>query len=95
MSSAVASQGAERPSVKINVTNAIFVRLLSVVTLIRTDTTLDQSQKAEKVWEEEVSVGSVFYTHSRTWVHFIMTSARGKELNYVVSVFIAGRKCVN
>ena len=35
---------------KIDVTSKSPVRDISVVTLIRTDTTLDHSQKAEKVW---------------------------------------------
>ena len=35
---------------KINVTSYSPVGEISVVTLIRTDTTLDHSQKAEKVW---------------------------------------------
>ena len=35
---------------KINVTSKSPVGDISVVTLIRTDTTLDHSQKAEKVW---------------------------------------------
>ena len=37
------------PQAKINVTNKSPVGDISVVTLIRTDTTLDHSQKAEKV----------------------------------------------
>ena len=37
------------PHVKINVTSKSPVGDISVVTLIRTDTTLDHSQKAEKV----------------------------------------------
>ena len=35
---------------KIDVTRKLTVVSVSVVTLIRTDTTLDHSQKAEKVW---------------------------------------------
>ena len=38
------------PQTKINVTSKTPVGVISVVTLIRTDTTLDHSQKAEKVW---------------------------------------------
>jgi hypothetical protein len=38
------------PQIKINVTSKSPVGDISVVTLIRTDTTLDHSQKAEKVW---------------------------------------------
>jgi hypothetical protein len=38
------------PQTKINVTSKFPVGNISVVTLIRTDTTLDHSQKAEKVW---------------------------------------------
>ncbi len=38
------------PQRKINVTSKPPVGDISVVTLIRTDTTLDHSQKAEKVW---------------------------------------------
>jgi len=40
------------PRRKINVTSKSPVGDISVVTLIRTDTTLDHSQKAEKVWNE-------------------------------------------
>jgi hypothetical protein len=40
------------PQIKMNVTNKSPVGDISVVTLIRTDTTLDQSQKAEKVWTD-------------------------------------------
>ena len=39
------------PRRKINVTSKSPVGDISVVTLIRTDTTLDHSQKAEKVWQ--------------------------------------------
>ena len=45
------------PQTKINVTSKSPVGDISVVTLIRTDTTLDHSQKAEKVWS--VSAGEV------------------------------------
>ena len=38
------------PRRKINVTSKSPVGDISIVTLIRTDTTLDHSQKAEKVW---------------------------------------------
>ena len=38
------------PQRKIGVTSKSPVGDISVVTLIRTDTTLDHSQKAEKVW---------------------------------------------
>ena len=38
------------PQAKIDVTSKSPVGDISVVTLIRTDTTLDHSQKAEKVW---------------------------------------------
>ena len=38
------------PQTKINVTSKSPVGDISVVTLIRTNTTLDHSQKAEKVW---------------------------------------------
>jgi len=41
---------------KIDVTSKSPVGDISVVTLIRTDTTLDHSQKAEKVWDESVRV---------------------------------------
>ena len=40
------------PHRKIDVTSKPPVGGISVVTLIRTDTTLDHSQKAEKVWRE-------------------------------------------
>ena len=39
------------PQRKIDVTSKSPVGDISVVTLIRTDTTLDHSQKAEKVWQ--------------------------------------------
>jgi len=45
-----ASSSRHRPHRKINVTSKSPVGDISVVTLIRTDTTLDHSQKAEKVW---------------------------------------------
>ena len=38
------------PPRKIDVTRKLTVVSISVVTLIRTDTTIDHSQKAEKVW---------------------------------------------
>ena len=38
------------PQAKINVTSKSPVGDISIVTLIRTDTTHDHSQKAEKVW---------------------------------------------
>ena len=46
------------PQSKIHVTSKSPVGDISVVTLIRTDTTLDHSQKAEKVWpiDSKVSV---------------------------------------
>jgi hypothetical protein len=40
------------PQTKIHVTSKFPVGNISVVTLIRTDTTLDHSQKAEKVWPD-------------------------------------------
>ena len=40
------------PLRKIHVTSKSPVGDISVVTLIRTDTTLDHSQKAEKVWSD-------------------------------------------
>ena len=40
------------PRAKIRVTSKSPVGDISVVTLIRTDTTLDHSQKAEKVWQD-------------------------------------------
>ena len=45
------------PQRKIDVTSKSPVGDISVVTLIRTDTTLDHSQKAEKVWRD---IGGVF-----------------------------------
>ena len=42
------------PRRKINVTSKSPVGDISVVTLIRTDTTLDHSQKAAKVWASRV-----------------------------------------
>jgi hypothetical protein len=44
------------PQSKIHVTSKSPVGDISVVTLIRTDTTLDHSQKAEKVWPIESKV---------------------------------------
>ena len=41
------------PLQKIVVTSKSPVGDISVVTLIRTDTTLDHSQKAEKVWQDK------------------------------------------
>ena len=41
-----------QPRSKIRVTSKSPVGDISVVTLIRTDTTLDHSQKAEKVWRQ-------------------------------------------
>jgi hypothetical protein len=43
------------PQRKINVTSKSPVGDIPVVTLIRTDTTLDHSQKAEKVWVMEAT----------------------------------------
>ena len=43
------------PQRKMNVTSKSPVGDISVVTLIRTDTTLDHSQKAEKVWTRDVT----------------------------------------
>ena len=48
-----ASSSRHRPHRKINVTSKSPVGDISVVTLIRTDTTLDHSQKAEKVCVEQ------------------------------------------
>ena len=45
------------PQRKINVTSKSPVGDISVVTLIRTDTTLDHSQKAEKVWWSSGGLG--------------------------------------
>jgi hypothetical protein len=48
------------PQAKINVTSKSPVGDISVVTLIRTDTTLDHSQKAEKVWHgSSVASGAI------------------------------------
>ena len=53
------------PHRKIGVTSNLPVGRISVVTLIRTDTTLDHSQKAEKVWEDvESKSGSTFQIFS-------------------------------
>ena len=46
---------AASPHRKIDVTSKFPVGNISVVTLIRTDTTLDHSQKAEKVWCHRVA----------------------------------------
>ena len=48
------------PQEKINVTSKSPVGDISVVTLIRTDTTLDHSQKAEKVWRHCLQTISLF-----------------------------------
>ena len=48
------------PQRKINVTSKSPVGDISVVTLIRTDTTLDHSQKAEKVWSEGLHCNDMF-----------------------------------
>ena len=50
---------------KIDVTGKLTVASVSVVTLIRTDTTLDHSQKAEKVWKHYLTRGS----SRRGWLH--------------------------
>ena len=47
------------PQVKIDVTSKSPVEDISVVTLIRTDTTLDHSQKAEKVCFVAETVSSI------------------------------------
>ena len=47
---------AESPRRKIHVTSKSPVGDISVVTLIRTDTTLDHSQKAEKVWSSLLEI---------------------------------------
>jgi hypothetical protein len=41
---------------------------ISVVTLIRTDTTLDHSQKAEKVWYHNVRLQTDFFHGARVGV---------------------------
>ena len=54
------------PHVKINVTSKSPVGDISVVTLIRTDTTLDHSQKAEKVcihWHWQAHQGGAQCQH--------------------------------
>ena len=48
------------PQIKINVTSKSPVGDISVVTLIRTDTTLDHSQKAEKVCNNNGSSSNIF-----------------------------------
>ena len=55
------------PQTKINVTSKSPVGDISVVTLIRTDTTLDHSQKAEKVCcrESREKKGNLMYTKTR------------------------------
>ena len=57
------------PHRKIIVTSKSPVGDISVVTLIRTDTTLDHSQKAEKVWEidhngKDSSQGIMCHVHA-------------------------------
>ena len=47
---------ATSPRRKIHVTSKSPVGDISVVTLIRTDTTLDHSQKAEKVWSGSLEI---------------------------------------
>ena len=50
---------------KINVTSKSPVGDISVVTLIRTDTTLDHSQKAEKVCMQSVGLGFQAYSRDK------------------------------
>ena len=51
---------------KINVTSKSPVGDISVVTLIRTDTTLDHSQKAEKVWHGSGDASGAIVRKGRT-----------------------------
>ena len=64
------------PQTKINVTSKSPVGDISVVTLIRTDTTLDHSQKAEKVCKRLLAKALHFepiYQHGVFWVEPIKT----------------------
>ena len=54
------------PQAKINVTSKSPVGDISVVTLIRTDTTLDHSQKAEKVWHGRGDASRADFRKGRT-----------------------------
>ena len=63
------------PQTKINVTSKSPVGDISVVTLIRTDTTLDHSQKAEKVWRLIVAKLVVYMKVGHTAVQLARTFA--------------------
>ena len=47
-----ASANLDPPTEKINVKKTGTMSLIQLFTVVRTDTTLDLSQKAEKVWKE-------------------------------------------
>ena len=53
------------PHRKIGVTSNLPVGRISVVTLIRTDTTLDHSQKAEKVWRRQPQTRGILQSLSK------------------------------
>ena len=53
---------------KIDVTRKLTVVSVSVVTLIRTDTTLDHSQKAEKVWFGRLRMLKILYEQTHQHV---------------------------
>ena len=67
------------PQTKINVTSKSPVGDISVVTLIRTDTTLDHSQKAEKVCSSSRKRGRTLRTVTSDsglaiWVDYFLSS---------------------
>ena len=77
------------PRGKIHVTSKSPVGDISVVTLIRTDTTLDHSQKAEKVWSSllEIMVSQLAKA-PRRWLEMLRI-----ELARVASSLAASRPC--
>ena len=57
------------PQRKIDVTSKPPVGGISVVTLIRTDTTLDHSQKAEKVWLRYTVTAQLIKTMYKNFIY--------------------------
>ena len=64
------------PQRKIDVTSKPPVGGISVVTLIRTDTTLDHSQKAEKVW----SLISATLVYRFLWLKVVFQKSMASEV---------------
>ena len=73
------------PPKKINVTSKSPVGDISVVTLIRTDTTLDHSQKAEKVWRFIVPRLAVYINVGHPAVHLARALCRAATSVLVAS----------